>query len=638
MIYSLNETLEYRMKNLFSKSVMTFYHASHIGDLDVIKPNSANSGTRLSKPRMSSFWSTDKDTCKMVSMYLTFYSSSDPVICDCTRKKVYVSQQKFDHLKEVEGKGNFLYLYEADIPTKYMGIGHDIVIDEYSCDVEVKPKKMYKYKPTESGLLEIKSKEEIAEIRETKGTVIGSRKASGIEKLVYHKDLSSYRRTTQDISRYNEFYDGIDEKPMMSNFESIRFLNDNHNNEEYHYTNFLETLKAYDIDIDYEIITEAIDISQIWSNIKKMIINLWNKISLAILKFFGNIKFIIQNKTLYYKKNKNKIIEGFDKLSKASFPGYTYDYEKITEYINRIAYMSNSYTLNDYKHVYVNAKAGNLFEDEGSYRYSNLLSDIYYNIFHEDIDDNKGYTIDDIRNKINKNVHDSVIKESDNILSRYKSADEFFNYLTANYNNKLRDIVKSKNNIESIVNKMLKKINEEEKKAKSSNIYDDDLREELRLMSIYYNFSLNISKDISISLCKFINDDYNQARKIADKCIEISNEKVGKSSDKGLTDAFYDAVNNGNIRRVRIMMSDSLLVDLTFQQFSEMEKVVNPKMSGLYDKHNKTELSQDKSTWSVDYLDKLMVKVITNFSHERIQHIKEVITYLVDKGELGKKR
>ena len=86
-------------------------------------------------------------------------------------------------------------------------------------------------------------------------------------------------------------------------------------------------------------------------------------------------------------------------------------------------------------------------------------------------------------------MHDSVIKESDNILSRYKSADEFFNYLTANYNNKLRDIVKSKNNIESIVNKMLKKINEEEKKAKSSNIYDDDLREELRLMSIYYNFS-----------------------------------------------------------------------------------------------------------------------------------------------------
>lgn len=226
MIYKLNETLEYRLKNPFSKSVMTFYHASHIGDLDVIKPNSANSGTILSKPRMSSFWSMDKDTCKMVSIYLTFYSKSDPTICDCARKKVYVSKEKFDHLKKIEDEGNLLYLYEADIPTKYMSIGHDIIIDEYSCDVEVKPKKMYKYKPTESNILEIKSKEEITNIIKTKGSVIGSRKFKGIERLLYHKDLSTYDRTARDISKYNEFYMGSENMNDYGIFESVDFLNE----------------------------------------------------------------------------------------------------------------------------------------------------------------------------------------------------------------------------------------------------------------------------------------------------------------------------------------------------------------------------------------------------------------------------
>ena len=38
-----------------------------------------------------------------------------------------------------------------------------------------------------------------------------------------------------------------------------------------------------------------------------------------------------------------------------------------------------------------------------------------------------------------------------------------------------------------------------------------------------------------------------------------------------LTESFYEAVSSGNVRRVRIMMKDSLLVDPTFAQFEQME-------------------------------------------------------------------
>lgn len=94
-----------------------------------------------------------------------------------------------------------------------------------------------------------------------------------------------------------------------------------------------------------------------------------------------------------------------------------------------------------------------------------------------------------------------------------------------------------------------------------------------------------------------------------------------------LTNAFYEAVKSGNVRRVRIMMQDSLLVDPTFTEFNAMEKAAT-SMAGLYDEHDGKELIEDRTLWNDDYMDKVMVKVLSNFSHERIDHLKEVVRYL----------
>lgn len=94
-----------------------------------------------------------------------------------------------------------------------------------------------------------------------------------------------------------------------------------------------------------------------------------------------------------------------------------------------------------------------------------------------------------------------------------------------------------------------------------------------------------------------------------------------------LTKAFYDAVQSGNIRRVRIMMQDSLLVDPSFAEFEAMEKVA-ASMAGLYDEHDGKGFVEDKNLWNDDYMDKLMVKSLSNFSHERVEHLKKVVRYL----------
>ena len=99
-----------------------------------------------------------------------------------------------------------------------------------------------------------------------------------------------------------------------------------------------------------------------------------------------------------------------------------------------------------------------------------------------------------------------------------------------------------------------------------------------------------------------------------------------------LSDAFYKAVNDGKVTRVRIMMEDSLLIDTTFESFNEMEKA-SKNMEGLYDTYDGKTFVLDKSLWTEDYMNTLMVEVINNFSHERIAHLKEVISYIYEPSD-----
>lgn len=94
-----------------------------------------------------------------------------------------------------------------------------------------------------------------------------------------------------------------------------------------------------------------------------------------------------------------------------------------------------------------------------------------------------------------------------------------------------------------------------------------------------------------------------------------------------LSNAFYEAVNEGNVRLVRIMMKDSLLLDPTFSSFAEMERAA-ANMVGLYDCHNGKQFIEDSSEWNDDYMNKLMVEVVLNFSHERVDHLKDVVHFL----------
>jgi len=88
-----------------------------------------------------------------------------------------------------------------------------------------------------------------------------------------------------------------------------------------------------------------------------------------------------------------------------------------------------------------------------------------------------------------------------------------------------------------------------------------------------------------------------------------------------------DAASKGDIKGIRIMMKNSMLVDPTLDEFFEMQKLT-ASIDGLYDRHDGRAFETDKAAWDDDYMNKIMVQVVGNFSHERLKHLQDVIKYL----------
>ena len=102
-----------------------------------------------------------------------------------------------------------------------------------------------------------------------------------------------------------------------------------------------------------------------------------------------------------------------------------------------------------------------------------------------------------------------------------------------------------------------------------------------------------------------------------------------------ITNTFKECVKKGEVQKLHIMMCNSLLIDYSFSEFNEMEKLAR-NVPGLYDKQNDTVFIEDKTKWNDDYMHRVDAELEFNFSHERIAHLKQVIQYLHPENEEDK--
>lgn len=90
---------------------------------------------------------------------------------------------------------------------------------------------------------------------------------------------------------------------------------------------------------------------------------------------------------------------------------------------------------------------------------------------------------------------------------------------------------------------------------------------------------------------------------------------------------FMDNVQNGNVYRVRSVLLDYLIIDRTFKTFDEAIEYASRTMD-VVQKYDNEPFVLDKDKWSMRYLNVQKATLMMNFAPERIQHLKDVITYL----------
>lgn len=90
---------------------------------------------------------------------------------------------------------------------------------------------------------------------------------------------------------------------------------------------------------------------------------------------------------------------------------------------------------------------------------------------------------------------------------------------------------------------------------------------------------------------------------------------------------FKKAVQLGDEEKVKIMLKNSLTMDLTFNQFKAMLEYTLNIMPNIVEAHDGTHF-ESKGKWDKDYTSLLKYDLVDNFSAERIAHIKEVQQYV----------
>jgi hypothetical protein len=135
------EKLEARLMDINLPKKVTLYHGTSLKDLKVINPKSVNIGTRLSDPRVSSFWTISKDNAIIWALDWVGEGLKIPYAHDPNRNIIYFINDAKDQV--IEGLKQLpVYVYETEVDRKYVGRGQ-CDIGEYTVDIPVKVYKMY---------------------------------------------------------------------------------------------------------------------------------------------------------------------------------------------------------------------------------------------------------------------------------------------------------------------------------------------------------------------------------------------------------------------------------------------------------------------------------------------------------------
>ena len=345
------------------------------------------------------------------------------------------------------------------------------------------------------------------------------------------------------------------------------------------------------------------DVKEAFSNVKKYIGDLINKIVEAIKNAVNWLIRIPARHTII--NSKDKVKEAYKKYGDTvTIEGYSFNRDThmsllTTSMITAIASFTSDF-------------------NNGTFEKDDFNMDDYLNKLYNILLVNKAqstYTMDEFKEELKNKV---IGKKSDSISIKDMGGIDLI----------LEDLT-NKKDIDSL-NKASSKLKELDRlNNKLNNKTSTVAHKTVIVFNIFITTVLNalrINTHQSTDLCmKLLSADKKNGKESEESSDKHYENK--KMKEYRITRSFTDAIKNKNIRGLRIMIEDSFLVDPTFKQANEMLRLVKD-IPGMYDKHDGQEFETDKSKWNDDYMSREMVRIVGNFSHERVKHLKEVVRYL----------
>ena len=92
---------------------------------------------------------------------------------------------------------------------------------------------------------------------------------------------------------------------------------------------------------------------------------------------------------------------------------------------------------------------------------------------------------------------------------------------------------------------------------------------------------------------------------------------------------FIKAVEERNLRDVRIKLSKEMEFDPRGETFQEMLRYAEEKLDNLYEEHDSKGFREDSTTWTEDYLSDVKQDLSFNFSKERLDHYYKVAKFVL---------
>lgn len=234
-IININESVEtFLTTNPFEKEII-LYHGSHNPNrLNVIKPLSRNAGTRLSKPRYSSFWA-NRDFAIEFAVFKLIHDNGFMIYYSNDNRWLIQRSKKQDIINSLKNK--YIWLYSKKFKKSEVDRGHEQSdrLDEFSVDIDVIPDKTECLKFNDFKDIVLNKlypilpddKAKAKELALNSSLTFKGKSNSIIKNLIYH-DLDTTINIIKNMDKENpNINESVEEFNSLNETVSDKFFTDN---------------------------------------------------------------------------------------------------------------------------------------------------------------------------------------------------------------------------------------------------------------------------------------------------------------------------------------------------------------------------------------------------------------------------